>query len=145
MAHPESRELASARELLAEFERDAASPEAIARLSEALSFLADLIDGGGAEAHVAKNIAGVYAAKVAALADAVLDKEGEPSLAEIRHWKELLEEFGRSGVDSPVAAAEAAKLSKRAATRYVGQLTPGEKEHLLKQLEQDEAARRGRK
>ncbi|HUL95054.1 MAG TPA: hypothetical protein VLT89_03525 [Usitatibacter sp.] len=141
MKPDESRELATARTLLAEFERDAESPDAHARLSEALALLADIVDEGGGEGHVAKNLAGVYAAKVAASAEAMLERAGESSLSEMRHWRDLLEEFGRCGMQAPPAAAALAELSKRFATRYVGQLSKTEKQFMLKQLEES----RGRK
>ena len=138
MKPAESRELTSARSLLAEFEQDSASPDAIGRLSEGLSFLADIIDEEGEEGQIAHNIAGVYAAKVAASAEAMLERAGESSLAEMRHWKALLEEFERCGIEAPPVKAVLTELSKRFATRYVGQLNPTEKRYMLKQLEQEQ-------
>jgi hypothetical protein len=142
MKHDESRELAAARTLLAEFEGDADSSDAHARLSEALALLADIVDEGGAEARIAKNLAGVYAAKVAAFAEAMLERAGESSLAEMRHWKELLEEFGRCGLPAASVTAALAELSKRFATRYVGQLSKTEKQAMLKQLEEDKGRKK---
>ena len=144
MKHDESRDLVSARTLLAEFEKDAASPEAHARLSEGLSFLSDVIDAGGPDAHVARNIGNVYAAKVAASAEAMLERAGESSLDEMRHWQALLEEFGRNGIEAPGVTAALAELSRRFATRYVGQLSRTEKKHLLAKLEEEEQARRAK-
>ena len=111
--------------------------DAATKLSEALSLLSDVMDAGGAEANIAKNIAGVYAAKIVASVDATLAKPGEASAAEFRHWQELLTEFERCGFEFPQAVAALSKLSKRLATRYVSQMTQIEKEVLLRKLEED--------
>ena len=141
MSARESRELTLARRLLAQFERNAESPDAHAPLSEGLALLSEVIEEGGPERDLARNIANVYAAKVAACAEAMLERAGESSLDEMRHWTELLEEFDRNGLDAPAAKAARAELSNRFATRYVGQLSPAEKKHLLKRLEEQERAR----
>ncbi len=133
----ESRELPSARRLLSEFEADMTSPSAATKLSEALSLLSGMVEAAGAEGQIARNVVGVYAAKVVAAVDATLTKPGEASAAELRHWVELLTEFGRCGFESSPAVAALSKLSKRLATRYVTQLTQTEKEVLLRKLEED--------
>ena len=133
----ESRELTSARKLLSEFEGEMTSPSAAAKLSEALSLLSDIVEAGGVEGRIARNVVGVYAAKAVASVDATLSKPGEASAAELRHWEELLAEFGRCGFESSPAVAAISQLSKRLATRYVAQMTQTEKEVLLRKLEED--------
>jgi hypothetical protein len=137
MKPDESRELTSARRLLSEFEDEMASPSAVTKLSEALSLLSDIVEDGGAERQIAGNVVAVYAAKVVASVDATLARPGEASAAELRHWDELLTEFGRCGIESSPAVAALSKLSKRLATRHVSRMTHTEKEVLLKQLEDD--------
>ena len=134
----ESRELTSARRLLAEFEGEMPSPGAATKLSEALSLLSDIVETAGTEGPIARNVVGVYAAKAVAAVDATLVRPGEAPAAELRHWQELLTEFGRCGFESSPVAAVLSKISKRLATRYVSQLTQTEKEVLLRQLEQDQ-------
>jgi len=138
MKPDESRELTSARRLLSEFEVDMTSPSAATKLSEALSLLSGIVEAAEAEGRIARNVVGVYAAKVVAAVDATLAKPGEASAVELRHWEELLTEFGRCGFESSPAVAALSKLSKRLATRYVSQLTQTEKEVLLRKLEQDQ-------
>jgi len=133
----ESRELTSARRLLSEFEAEMPSPSAATKLSEALSLLSDIAETAEAEGPIARNVVSVYAAKAVAAVDATLAKPGEASAAELRHWQELLTEFGRCGFESSPVAAALSKLSKRLATRYVSQLTQTEKEVLLRKLEED--------
>jgi len=133
----ESRELTSARRLLSEFESEMTSPSAATKLSEALSLLSDIVEAAGAEGQIARNVVGVYAARAVASVDATLAKPGETSAAELRHWEELLTEFGRCGFESSPAVAALSKLSKRLAIRYVSQMTQIEKEVLLRKLEED--------
>src|SRR4051812_8649424 len=137
MKRQESRELTSARTLLSEFEFEMTSAGAATKLSEALSLLSDIRDAGEAESQIAVNIVGVYAAKAVASVEATLAKPGEASAAELRHWQELLAEFGRCGFEWPQVVAAISKLSKRLATRYVSQMTQIEKEVLLRKLEED--------
>jgi hypothetical protein len=137
MKPDESRELATARKLLAEFEIEMTSSGAEAKLSEALSLLSDTVEEGGAQGTLARNIVGVYAAKTVAAVDATLGKPGEVSAAELRHWQELLKEFERCGFESPPLAGALSRLGKRLATRHVSKLTQFEKEVLLKKLEGD--------
>jgi hypothetical protein len=138
----ESRELTSARRLLSEFEGEMTSPNAATRVSEALSLLSGIVEAGGAEGPIARNVVGVYAAKAVASVDATLARPGEASAAELRHWQELLTEFGLCGFESSPVTAALSKLSKRLATRYVSQLTQTEKEVLLRKLEQDQGEER---
>ena len=133
----ESRELTSARRLLSEFEGEMTSPSAATKLSEALSLLSGIAEATGAEQQIARNVVGIYAAKAVAAVDATLAKPGEASAAELRHWQELLTEFGRCGFESSPAIAALSKLSKRLATRYVSQMTQTEKEVLLRKLEEE--------
>ena len=133
----ESRELTSARRLLSEFEGEMTSPSAATKLSETLALLSDIVEAAGAEGQIARNLVGVYAAKAVAAVDATLAKPGEASAAELRHWEELLNEFGRCGFESSPVLAALSKLSKRLATRYVSQMTQTEKEVLLRKLEED--------
>jgi len=133
----ESRELTSARRLLSEFEGEMTSPSAATKLSEALSLLSGIVEAGGAEGPIARNVVGVYAAKAVASVDATLAKPGAASAAELRHWQELLNEFGLCGFESSPVVAAVSKLSKRLATRYVSQLTQTEKAVLLRKLEND--------
>jgi hypothetical protein len=133
----ESRELTAARRLLSVFEEEMTSPSAATRLSEALSLLSDIVEAGAAEGQIARNVVAVYAAKAVASLDTTLAKPGAASAAELRHWEELLAEFGRCGFDSPPAAAALSKISKRLATRYVSQMTQLEKEVLLRRLEEE--------
>ena len=114
-----------------------ASPSAMAKLSEALSLLSEVVENSDAEAKIARNLAMVYAAKAAGSAVAVLGKPGQTSPAELHHWEELLLEFGRGGVESEPVAAVLSQLNKRLASRYVAQLTQLEKEVLLRHLEAD--------
>src|SRR5712671_6297555 len=132
MKHDESRELTSARKLLSEFEREMAMPGAKTKLSEALSIISGAMEGLGAERQIARNIIQVYAAKAAASATATLNEPGEVSLAVLNHWKELLAEFGRNGVESAPVVAALSTLSKRSASRYVAQMTRAEREVLLR-------------
>jgi len=134
----ESRELTSARRLLSEFEGDMTSPNAAVKLSEALSLLSGIVEAGGPEGPIARNVVGVYAAKAVTAVDAILARPGAASAAELRQWQELLNEFGLCGFESSPVAAALSKLSKRLATRYVSQLTKTEKEVLLKKLEKDQ-------
>jgi len=138
MKRQESRELTSARRLLSEFEDEITSGGAATRLSEALSLLSEISDAGEAESQIARNVVAVYAAKAVACVEATLAKPGEASAAELRHWEELLTEFGRCGFELPQALAAISKLSKRLATRYVSQMTQIEKEVLLRKLEEDQ-------
>jgi hypothetical protein len=133
----ESRDLTSARTLLSEFESEMATPGAVTKLSDALSLLSDIVETSGAEAPRARNIVDVYAAKIVASVDATLAKPGEVSAAELRHWEELLAEFGRCGFELPSAVAALSKVGKRLATRHVAKLTQTEKEVLLRKLEED--------
>jgi hypothetical protein len=137
MTPKESRELASARELLSEFESEMTSEGAVARLSEALSLLSDVVDGAGAEGQIARNVVAVYAGKAVAAVDTTLARPGEASAAELRHWEDLLAEFGRCGFESPPVVAALSKLGKRLATRHVSKMTQTEKEVLLRKLEED--------
>jgi len=113
------------------------SAGAATKLSEALSLLSEIRDAGEAESQIAINLVGVYAAKTVASVEATLARPGEASAAELRHWEELLAEYGRCGFELPPVAAAISKLSKRLATRYVSQMTQIEKEVLLKKLEED--------
>lgn len=113
------------------------SPGAAAKLSEALSLLSDVVEDEDAESQIARNVVAVYTAKTVAAVDAVLAKPGEAAAAELRHWQELLAEFGLCGFESPQAAAALSKIGKRLATRHVSKLTQTEKEVLLKKLEDD--------
>ena len=135
MKRDESRELGSARELLSEFESEMASPNAQAKLADALSFLAEIAEEAGPEQQIARNLSEVYAGKAAARANAVMELPGEIAPTELQHWVDVLGEFGRNGVESAPVLAAMAKLGKRRATRYVGRLTQAEQEVLLKRLE----------
>jgi hypothetical protein len=99
--------------------------------------LSDVVESGGDEARIARNVVGVYAGKTVASVEAVLAMPGEASTAELRHWQELLAEFGRCGFEVPPATAALSKLGKRLATRHVSKMTQLEKEVLLKKLEED--------
>jgi len=134
----ESRELASARRLLSEFEIEMSSPGAVAKLSEALSLLSDVVEIEEAESQIARNVVAVYAAKAVARVDAMLAKPGEASAAELHHWQDLLTEFERCGFESPPTTAALTKLRKRFATRHVSKLTQTEKEVLLRKLEEEQ-------
>ena len=137
MSPAESRDLVSARRLLSEFESEMSSPGAATKLSEALSLLSDVAEDEGEESRIARNVVAVYTAKTVAAVEAALSKPGEVAVAELRHWQELVAEFGLCGFESPQAAAALSKIGKRLATRHVSKMTQTEKEVLLKKLEED--------
>ena len=143
MPAAESRELLATRRLLSEFESDMGAPEAVARLSDALEHLVEVLESGPPEDQIARNVAGVYAGKCVKVLDAILNKPGEVAAAELLHWQELLGEFGRAGIESPPVEAALGRISRRLATRHVAQMTDGEKAALLRKLE-EEHRRKGR-
>lgn len=145
MKRDESPELASARRLLSELEKEIALPGALAKLSEALALLAEAAEGDDPEPQIARNLMGVYAAKVVSRANAVLEMPGEAAPAELHHFRDLLEEFQASGMESEEIAATLSRIGKRLATRHVSKLTHGEKEVLLKQLEAEVERERAKK
>lgn len=143
MRAPESEDLTAARRLLAEFEADMGAPEAVARLSEALEYLAEVMEGGPPHDQIGRNISEVYAGKSVKVLESILDKPGEVAAAELLHWQELLAEFGRAGIDSPPVESALVRISRRLATRHVSQMTDGEKAALLKKLELEHGQKGG--
>lgn len=139
----ESQQLLAARRMLSAFESDIGAPEAVARLSEGLEYLAEVIEGGPPEDLIGRNIAAVYAGKCVQELDAILELPGEVAAAELHHWQELLAEFGRAGIESPPVESALGRISRRLATRHVARLTDGEKAALLRKLE-EEHGRKGR-
>jgi hypothetical protein len=131
----ESRELAAARVSLAEAESGFGTADGLARLTDGLGRLADLMEMGGAEARVAKNLAASYAGRFYARVRATLEHDAqvpEPDLE--RYFKSVLA-FDQLRDALPAAAAELKIGVVRALIeRYYEGHPPEKKRAALEQL-----------
>jgi len=135
----EPRELAEAREQLAEFEAAMDRPDGIPPLSDALALLADLRDGeaGGRDAQIASNIARAYEKKVLREVER-LAREHIVHIDTVVHWLNVLETFESAGfVLSPETATARSTLALK-------KMSPAERQALLeRQQEMDREEKPG--
>ena len=102
----ESRELAVARGCLAEAEAGFGSADGLARLTDGLGSLADLLETGGAEARVAKNLAASYAARFYARVRDTLARDAQVPEPDLERYFKIVLAFDQVRDALPAAAAE---------------------------------------
>src|SRR5688572_27775439 len=103
---PESRELAAARLCMAEAEADWTSAETLARLSDGLGRLADIIEGTKPEAPTASNLAATYAGRFYARVREKLERDAQVPEPELEHCFKVLLAFDLVESSLPPAASD---------------------------------------
>ena len=131
----ESRELKTARRLLAEAEADVTSAAGLARLTEGLGLLDDLVGVGGAESKTARNLAATYAKRVYARVGERLAHDAQLPEPELEHFFKVVLAFDLVGGALPSAAAKIKVAVVRALVeRYYEGHPPEKKRAALEQL-----------
>lgn len=132
----ESRELAEARKLLSEFDRDMSEPRAKAHLSDALDFLAAVAEANtpDGEREIGRNLVFAYATRILVKVRALLQEVSRPPLSELDYWYEILDEFSQYGFESSEIDAMRSELRQRLVSRHIAQMTESEKKEILKIL-----------
>jgi hypothetical protein len=102
----ESRELAAARACMAAAESSWVSADGLARLSDAMGRLADIIDAGGPEARIASNLAASYAGRFYGLVRDKLQRDAQVPEPELEHYFKVVLTFDQVRGALPAAAAE---------------------------------------
>jgi hypothetical protein len=127
---PDGKEMNEARGLLAKFEAEMHKPEGVVHLSEALSLLADIRDGGESDkvVEIASNIALAYARKIQREIEN-LAREPIVHLEIVEHWHKVLQEFDHAGFPLP-PEMEAARF-----TLLLKKMSPSERQYFLEKLQ----------
>jgi hypothetical protein len=102
----ESHELAAARAAMAAAEAAWASAAGLARLGDALGRLADIIETGGAEARIARNLAASYAGRFYGRVRDKLERDDQVPEPELEHYFKVVLAFDQVQSALPAAAAE---------------------------------------
>ena len=104
---PESRELKAARRFLAEAETKLASADGLARLTEGLDRLDEVIAAGVApEAKTARNLAASYASRVYARIRSALDRDAQLPEPELEHYFKVVLAFDQVSACLPSRATD---------------------------------------
>jgi hypothetical protein len=104
---PESRELKAARRFLAEAETELASADGLARLTEGLDRLDEVIAAAVApEAKTARNLAASYASRVYARIRSLLDRDAQLPEPELEHYFKVVLAFDQVSASLPSKATE---------------------------------------
>lgn len=131
----ESRELAAARVSLAEAETLFGSADGLARLTDGLGRLADLMEMGGAEARVAKNLAASYAGRFYGRVRATLERDAQVPEPDLERYFKLVLAFDQVRDALPAAAAELKiRVVEALVERYYEGHPPERKRAALEQL-----------
>jgi hypothetical protein len=133
----EPRDLIAARRLLSQFAAEIERSEALARLSEALSLLADVaMDAASAGLkQTCSNIVSTYARKVEAKVHPLLAQESPVHQETIEHWLRVFSEFGHSGFALPSTVTEChSALSARQVNQIIEAMSPAQAERLFQLL-----------
>lgn len=131
----ESRELAAARVSLAEAESGFGSADGLARLTDGLERLADLMDMSGAEARVAKNLAASYAGRFYARVRATLERDAQVPEPDLERYFKVVLAFDQVRDALPAAAAELKiRVVEALVERYYEGHPPERKRAALEQL-----------
>lgn len=131
----ESRELAAARVSLAEAEAGFASADGLARLADGLESLADLMETGGAEARVARNLAASYAGRFYARVRATLERDAQVPEPDLERYFKVVLAFDQVRDALPAAAAELKiRVVEALVERYYEGHPPERKRAALEQL-----------
>jgi hypothetical protein len=133
---PESRELRTARRLLAEAETGLAVPEGLTRLTEGLELLDALIGAGAAvEARTARNLASSYASRVYARIGELLARDPQLPEPDLEHYFKVVLAFDQvSGALPPAAAELKITVVRVLIERYYEGHSPEKKRRALEQL-----------
>ncbi len=102
----ETRELQRARRCLADAENDLESAEGLARLTEGLELLDDIMGVGAAEAATARNLAATYASRVYARVRVAVERDGQIPEPRLEQYFKTVLAFDRVAAELPPAAAE---------------------------------------
>jgi hypothetical protein len=131
----ESRELAAARVSLAEAEAGFGSADGLARLTDGVGRLADLMEMGGAEARVAKNLAASYAGRFYARVRAALERDAQVPEPDLERYFKVVLVFDQVRDALPAAAAELKiRVVEALVERYYEGHPPERKRAALEQL-----------
>jgi hypothetical protein len=131
----ESRELAAARGCLAEAEAGFGSADGVVRLTDGLGRLADLMEMGGAEARVAKNLAASYAARFYARVRGTLERDAQVPEPDLERYFNVVLAFDQVRDALPAAAAELKiRVVEALVERYYEGHPPERKRAALEQL-----------
>jgi len=131
----ESRELAAARVCLADAEAGFGSAEGLARLADGLGRLGDLIDAGGAEARVARNLAASYAARFYARVQGKLERDPQVPEPELERYFKAVLAFDQVNEALPASAADLKiRVVEALVERYYEGHPPEQKRAALEQL-----------
>jgi len=104
---PEPRELKDARRYLAEAEADLRSVEGLARLTEGLGLLDEVIVmGAAAEARTAHNLASSYAGRIYARIGSWVTQDPQLPEPQLEHFFKVVLAFDQVSVALPPAANE---------------------------------------
>jgi hypothetical protein len=131
----ESSELKAARLGLAQAEAQFASAEGLARLTDGLGRLADIIDENSAEARTAGNLAAAYAARFYARVRQELERDAQvPELMLERYFGVVLAFDQVKGSLPPAAAELKIAVVEALVERYFEGHPPERKRAALEQL-----------
>lgn len=133
---PESRELAAARVYLAEAEARLDSPEGLARLSDGLGRLTDVMEtGSAAEARTAGNLAASYAGRCYQRVRKELGQDRQMPEPTLEHYFRVVLAFDQVAASLPSAAAELKiAVVEMLIDRYYEGHPPEKKRAVLEQL-----------
>jgi hypothetical protein len=131
----ESRELAAARVCLADAEAGFASADGLTRLVDGLGRLAGLIDAGGAEGRVARNLAASYAGRFYARVQSKLERDAQVPEPELEHYFKVVLAFDQVGEALPASATDLKiRVVEALVERYYEGHPPERKRAALEQL-----------
>jgi hypothetical protein len=121
---------------MAEAESGLESPDALARLSDGLERLAEIVETGSkAEARTASNLAAAYAARCYARVRDRLARDAQIPEPELEHWFKVVLVFDQVRDALPPAAAELKiNVVKALIERYYEGHSPEKKRAALEQL-----------
>lgn len=133
---PESRELSAARVCLAEAEADWASADGLARLTDGLGRLADVIESGNkAEARTAGNLAASYAGRFYGRVRDKVQLAAQVPEPELEHCFKVVLAFDQlQDALPPAAAGLKIEVVKALIERYYEGHPPERKRAALEQL-----------
>jgi hypothetical protein len=131
----ESRELAAARVALAEAEAGFGSADGLAQLTDGLGSLADLLELGGAEARIARNLAASYAGRFYARVRDTLERDAQVPEPDLERYFKVVLAFDQVRDALPAAAEELKiRVVEALVERYYEGHSPERKRAALEQL-----------
>jgi hypothetical protein len=120
---------------LADAEAGFASADGLTRLDDGLGRLAGLIDAGGAEGRVARNLAASYAGRFYARVQSKLERDAQVPEPELEHYFKVVLAFDQVAEALPASATDLKiRVVEALVERYYEGHPPERKRAALEQL-----------